>query len=204
MQLKNHDSAEGKRVWLQNGEPERLFAAYQSGGLDNDLEKEIALKLMGLCGLRTAEMLDVQPRDLHEIEDEDGETHYKLRVRHGKGNKDRDTYVPQRFADLLRTYERAYEVPRDVPFVDRNRRTIQRWVGRSSTYTASETNESDWLNVSCHDLRRSWAMRLLDSGTAPTVVMELGGWENYRTFKEHYLGHHSDATVASEASKAFS
>jgi integrase len=203
LQLENHDSSDGKRVWLQNGEPQQLFAAYDDGGLDNSLEKEIALKLMGLCGLRTAEMLDVTPSDIHEIQDDEGDTHYKLRVRSGKGDKDRDTYVPQRFADLLRTYERAYGIAQDAPFVERDRRTIQRWTNRAAEYVASETQNGDWTNVSCHDLRRSWAMRLLDSGTAPTVVMELGGWENYRTFKDHYLGHHSDATVASEASKAF-
>lgn len=190
-------------MWLQNGEPQQLFAAYDSG-LDDDLEKEVALKLMGLCGLRTQEMLDVTPSDLTTIEDDDGDTHYKLRVRHGKGDKDRDTYVPQRFADQLRTYERAYGIGQHEPFVSRDRRTIQRWVNRAAEYVASETNNGDWTNVSPHDLRRSWAMRLLDSGTSPTVVMELGGWENYRTFKDHYLGHHSDATVASEASKAFS
>ena len=76
-------------------------------------------------------------------------------------------------------------------------------MARAGDHTVSVTGEQAYAKVTPHDLRRSWATVLLDTGTAPTVVMELGGWENYRTFKDHYLGHHSDATIAAEVSDAF-
>lgn len=204
MQVENHEGSDGKRVWMQQDELDTLFGAYNGNGdaLDDDMEKELALRLMGECGLRTQEMLDATPGDITTVEVEDGEL-TKLRVRSGKNDKDRETVVPPRFADLLRTYERAYGIADGDSFVSRDRRTIQRWVARAGDHAATVTGESAYSEVTPHDLRRSWAMVLLDSGTGPTVVMELGGWENYRTFKEHYLGHHSDATIAREVAGAF-
>lgn len=204
MQVKDHDSFDGKRVWMDQNELDTLFGAYNGNGdaLDDDMEKEYALRLMGECGLRTQEMLDATPADVSTVNTDDGDL-TKLRVPDGKNGKDRETVVPPRFADLLRNYKRAYSVADDDPFIDRTRRTIQRWVASAGEYVASETGNSNWEHVTPHDLRRSWAMVLLDSGTGPTVVMELGGWENYKTFKESYLGHHSDATIAKEVAGAF-
>lgn len=204
MQLKDHPDDDGKRVWLNKPELDTILAVYkgENGSLDDDLEKEYALRLMGECGLRTQEMLDVTPDDIHTVETDEGEL-TKLRVVNGKNGKDRETIVPDQLAHDLRNYERAYAVADGQPYVDRSRRTIQRWMERAGEHVASETGNSDWEHVTAHDLRRSWAMVLLDNDTAPTVVMELGGWENYKTFKEHYLGHHSDNTIAREVAGAF-
>ncbi|RJT06554.1 site-specific integrase [Halococcus sp. IIIV-5B] len=203
MQVEDHDADDGQRVWMSRDELAALFGSYSGGAdaLDDNLEKELALRLMGQCGLRTAEMLTVTPGDITMAEIEEGQL-TKLRVSDGKTG-DRETVIPPRLADQLRTYQRAYGVADDDLFIDRNRRTIQRWVARAGDHAASVTEESAYSKVTPHDLRRSWAMVLLDSGTGPTVVMELGGWENYRTFKDHYLGHHSDATIHAEVSGAF-
>lgn len=152
----------------------------------DDHEKEIALRLMGECGLRTQEMLSVTPDDVSSVETESG-TLTKVRIPSGKGDKFRETTAPDRLADLLRMFERGYGVEQDAPYVDRSRRTIQRWVEAAGEHTATRTGESAYEQVTAHDLRRSWAMVLLDSGTAPTVVMTLGGWENYTTFREHHM-----------------
>lgn len=203
-QLEDHDTDDGKRVWMNREELETLFDAYSGNGdsLDDHMEKEYALRLMGQAGLRTQEMLDASPGDITTVNTNDGEL-TKLRVPDGKNDKYRETVIPEQLASDLRTYRRACMDSDDDPFIDRTRRTIQRWVASAGEHVASETDNSNWEHVTPHDLRRSWAMVLLDSGTGPTVVMELGGWENYKTFKESYLGHHSDATIAEQVAEAF-
>lgn len=205
MDVENHPDSDGAQVWLDGeNELETMLEVYNGGdgSLDDDLEKEYALKLMGQCGLRTQEMLDVCPEHLYEVETDEG-TITKLKVPDGKGGKRRETVVPNTLARDLRQYERAYSVAEDTPYVDRGRRTIQRWMDRAGDHIAEETGNDNWALVSAHDLRRSWAQKLVDNGTVTSVVMELGGWDSYVTFREHYLGHISDNRIASEIDGGF-
>lgn len=196
--------ADDKQVWLNQDELQRLFGIFGNGdeSLDNNMEKEVAVKLMGIAGCRTQEMLDATPGDLKQVETDEG-TLIQLHIPDGKGGKERHTVVPERFADFLNTYARAYDIADDEPFVDRNRRTIQRWMNSAGEYMAELTGESNWSYLSAHDLRRVAAMRFVDAGTAPTVVMECFGWENYKTFRDHYMDRHSDSSIARETAKAF-
>ena len=197
-------SADDKQVWLNQDELQRFFGIFGDGdeSLDNNMEKEVAVKLMGISGYRTQEMLDATPGDLKTVETDEG-TITKLNIPNGKNGKERDTIVPERFADFLNTYARAYGIDDDEPFVNRNRRTIQRWMNAAGEYMAELTGEDNWMYLSAHDLRRVAAMRFVDAGTAPTVVMELFGWENYKTFRQHYMDRHSDSAIARETGKAF-
>lgn len=209
MRLEEHDNSDGKRVRLTKDELTALFDAYSGDGdsLTDDMEKEIALRLMGQCGLRTTEMTEVSPSNLRTIETADG-THTKLQVLKGKGDKDkedkyRETFVPEGLADLLRAFQRSTGVGETDPYVDRDRSTIHRWTNRASEHMATVTGDSDWQEVGSHDLRRSWAMALLDDDVNAITVMELGGWENYTTFREHYLSNLSDETIARQVGPVF-
>lgn len=207
MQTEAMDMADDKRVWLNHDELKDFFKKFdkkKSGEdcHDDNMEKEVAVKLMGVSGCRTQEMLDATPGHLRTVETDEG-TITKLHIPDGKDGKERDTIVPERFGDFLSTYARAYGIDESEPFVDRNRRTIQRWMNAAGEHMAELTGKEDWSHFSAHDLRRCAAMHLVNSGTAPTVVMDLFGWENYKTFREHYMERHSDSALARETAKAF-
>ena len=78
-------------------------------------------------------------------------------------------------------------------FIPYSKRTLLRRVEGRAEDLADETGEEGWRHVRPHDLRRSWGT-LLVSGTAkgdgvnPRTAMEWGGWEDWRTFRDRYLG----------------
>jgi len=71
--------------------------------------------------------------------------------------------------------------------------------GRERCY--AETGEDGWEYVGPHDLRRSWGVRLLEAGVLPSVVMEWGGWEDWQTFRNHYLAEFSPEALRRERGK---
>lgn len=101
----------------------------------------------------------------------------------------------------MRSYANAVGLEDDEPIVDVTRRTLQRWV-KSAAEDAGE--DKGWQYVTTHDLRRSWGHNAIESDVLPTLVQEWGGWDDWATFKEHYLGSHSDRVAAREARKMFS
>jgi hypothetical protein len=42
-----------------------------------------------------------------------------------------------------------------------------------------------------HDVRRRWGSLLVGREVEPGLVMEWGGWGDWETFREHYLGAYS-------------
>ncbi len=79
------------KVWLSENEAERFLAAAEN------TEQRIAFGLGVRCGLRSGEWLDVTPRD---VVDTDAGT--MLRVWEGKGDKFRETPMPQELATMIR------------------------------------------------------------------------------------------------------
>lgn len=63
-----------------------------------------------------------------------------------------------------------------------------RWVEHAGKILQKETGEEGWGWVTPHDLRRSWGTQLLEADVSPWIVMEWGGWENWETFRDNYLG----------------
>jgi integrase len=151
---------------------------------------EVAIRLMGDCGLRVAEVLDVTPRNISRRSD--GRS-WKLEVVAGKDTsgeydqgKHRETWLPR---DLEARINRLVQdaVDDDEPVVDRSKRTVQNWVERACDRAADETGDDDYRRVSTHDLRRCWAHHLLvEERVSPRIVMALGGWDSYDAI-EPYL-----------------
>ena len=186
---------EGRKVWLSESEVDRLMNHVE------DPETRIALRLMVECGLRTKEVMRTRPADVRDIDgDSEG---YKLRVWEGKGDKYRETWIPEDLAESVRMFvsmsERDIE-PGDA-LLGMSRRTLQRRIESAREDLEAETGDEGWQYLSAHDLRRTWGTQAIEAGVIPTLVMQAGGWEDFKTFQKHYMGVHSDSVLAQEASK---
>ena len=172
-------------VWMSREEYRELPRAADS------FEREVAIRLMGDCGLRVAEVLDVEPRHVTRMSDG---RHYWLEVVGGKdttgeyeGGKYRETWLPVDVETLINRYVQAEELADDEPLIGRTTRTLQNWVDDAGATAADVTGDQDYRRVSTHDLRRSWANHLLvEEGVSPRIVMALGGWSSYNAI-EPYL-----------------
>lgn len=173
---KEETDSGGFCCWLQEKEKQQLLEYY------DDYERDIAIKLMLKCGLRSEEVPRVSANCIQES-DADFQV---LKVPEAKRGY-RETFIPQ---DLATEIKSVYKVKDDVgindPIIQVTPRTVQNWVYDASEALADETGNKDWLDVSAHDLRRTWATSLIQSGVTGDVVMDWGGWEDYQIFRNHY------------------
>lgn len=167
---------------------------------------EIALRLMGDCGLRVGEIAEVTPNDISRHTDG---RHYKLEVRAGKDTtgeydegKQRETWLPVDLEARINRFVQNDINDRgpDDSLVDRSVRTLQTWVDRSAAAASEATGNRDYEPVSSHDLRRCWAHHLLvEEGVSPRIVMALGGWNSYDAI-EPYLAAPSERNIIDQMS----
>jgi site-specific recombinase XerD len=139
------------------------------------LRDQALLELMYAAGLRAAETVGVNVRDLDLKE--------HLLMVEGKGNKQRVTLFGPTCAEVLRTYiekERVASVGEDALFTNGHgkrltTRTVQnvvkRWARRAGLPP----------EVSPHTLRHSFATHLLDGGADLKSVQQLLGHESLAT-----------------------
>ncbi|WP_202979393.1 site-specific integrase [Natrinema versiforme] len=171
------------------------------------LEEEIALRLMGDCGLRIGEVGDVSYSHVKRMPDGSG---YKLRVVHGKDTtgeldegKFRETWLPDGLERWLYRYKSENELNEDEELITVTRRTLNNWVDYAAEGAAEETGDDDYRKLSSHDLRRQWAQHLLvEQRVNPRVVMSLGGWSSYDAI-EPYLNAPTDSHIAEEMEAVF-
>lgn len=195
MRLKDYNERDGKRVWLSEKEIQRLLNAIDP----NHREMRAALLLAARCGLRRNEIVGVTPADLVSTDTGrivrvwDRETGKGT----GKGDKYREVPCPDALADVA--LGMANEP--DEPLVGVYPSTIYDWVQRCAQRCRAETRDEGWQFVGPHDLRRSWGIRLLESGVLPSVVMEFGGWDDWETFRDHYLAEFSPEAIRRERGK---
>lgn len=162
------------RVWLHAADKQALLEYYA-----DDPIKQVAIRLMLESGLRVEEVPRVTANDLQYSEDGD---YHQLKVREAKRGR-RDTVVPVSLAQQIRTVSNIQD---GGVVVEVTPRTVRNWVYEAAEALREETGEPDWGKVSPHDLRRSWATGLIQSGVPESDVMDYGGWENYETFRDHY------------------
>lgn len=172
-------------VWMSRGE----FWAIRREAETH--EHEVAIRLMGNCGLRVAEVLDVEPRHISRMSDG---RHHWLEVVSGKDTtgefsqgKHRETWVPVETEAAINRFVQSEGLANDEPLIDRSKRTVQYWIEKAAAAAADETGDDDYHRVSTHDLRRCWANYLLvEEHVSPRIVMALGGWSSYDAI-EPYL-----------------
>jgi site-specific recombinase XerD len=138
-----------------------------------NLKHRALLMLLYSAGLRVGEVVRLRPADL----DADRGL---VRVRRGKGGKDRYTLLAQRAAEAVGTYRDAYPTdrwlfPGDRPGRHVTTRSVQRMVKTVAEAAGIEKN------VTTHTLRHSFATHLLEGGTNLRVIQELLGHESART-----------------------
>jgi integrase len=186
VRLKDYDEREGKRVWLSEAELSLLLDELQPG------EQRVAGILMGRCGLRRQEAVGVTPGDITST------SHGQVvRVWEGKGDKYREVPAPDQLVTATLSMDRLAG-DSVVTVADS---TLWNWTNRAAQHCRAETGEEGWQFVGPHDLRRSWGVRLLESGVLPSVVMEWGGWEDWQTFRDHYLAEFSPEALRRERGK---
>ncbi|MFB6302786.1 MAG: tyrosine-type recombinase/integrase [Haloferacaceae archaeon] len=189
MRRRDYDDADGKRVWLSQNELDDLLDE------PDDTLRSVALALAGRCGLRRHEVVGVTPADLV-----DGPTGTHVRVE-GKGGHYREPPVPSDLQTKIGAYVDVADVEHDAPIVDRDPKTVERWVISAAEARREDTDDVGWADVRPHDLRRSWGTLLLEHGVEPGMVMEWGGWRDWQTFRESYLGEFSPEAVRREREK---
>ncbi|MER0442885.1 tyrosine-type recombinase/integrase, partial [Emticicia sp. W12TSBA100-4] len=105
----------------------------------------------------------------------------RLRVAHGKGNKERYTLLSEKLLSLLEEYWRAYR-PKVYLFEGKlvgkpmKTRTIQFHVAIGRACLLSPER-----HLSCHTLRHSFATHLLDAGTDVHTIQQLLGHSHIST-----------------------
>lgn len=140
--------------------------------LDNPKHRAL-LMLMYSAGLRVGEVVRIR------IEDLDPERKL-IRVRGGKGRKDRYTLLSDRALDAIREYITDYGpstwlFPGERPNRPLSSRTAQRIV------EIAQQKAGVRIHTSPHTLRHSFATHLLESGTDLRYIQELLGHASPRT-----------------------
>jgi len=190
MRLKDYDTQDGKRVWLSEREIQQFLDEAQG-------PRQRAAFLLGVrCGLRRDEILEVRPAHLHETE-----IGQVLRIWHGKGDKYREVPVPVELATIITTLADQEDVGNARVVGTEHGSTIYRWVQGAGERLREETGDPGWSEIGPHDLRRSWGIRALEAGVLPSVVFEWGGWDDWQTFRDHYLAEFSPEALRRERAK---
>lgn len=197
MRLKPFDEDDGYKVWLSGDELEMLIDEMGSSKR-KPAKKRMAGELGGYCGLRRDEAAKTRPADVSGTG-----TKPMLRVWEdaAKLDKYRETPCPPDLARRIQAATTWGEVEPDDSVLDVTGRTINRWVKNAGERLYAKTGDEGWREVRSHDLRRTWGTRMLESGVLPVVVMWHGGWDDWETFRESYLGEFSPEALDRERGK---
>lgn len=125
------------------------------------------------AGLRVGELLDLHVSDIHSDTK-------RIRVRQGKGRKERYTLLADQTLLALRAYYRRYQ-PKVLLFP--NPHTGRRLTSRTIQQRFLDQRKALGFpkDATLHSLRHSFATHLLLSGTDVTAIQKLMGHESIRT-----------------------
>jgi integrase/recombinase XerD len=150
------------------------------------------IKLIYCCGLRLSECLTLTKQDIISSEN-------KLRIRGGKGNKDRTIPLPAPMLEDLRAYWAFHRHPTLIfPNVGRGDNTPEALAKRMHCATSTMPHNSlqrllviarkelDLPDATPHTLRHSFATHMIEGGASLHTVQHLLGHANIST-TEIYL-----------------
>ncbi len=157
------------------------------------------LKLIYCCGLRLSECLNLT---IHDVIGSEG----KLRIRAGKGNKDRTIPLPAAMLKDLRDYWKFHRHPLLLfPNAGRGDHTPQALAKRMRTATSTMPHNSlqrllvlarkelNLPDATPHTLRHSFATHLIEGGASLHTVQHLLGHAYLNTTEIYlHLTHHSE------------
>jgi len=186
------DSGGRTKCWLSRDELDRLERTAGAGAW----KREVAIQLMGRCGLRASEVS--YPAYEHLRWSEDGEC-WMFEVR-GKnissnGPNIRYAWMPDSIQDDIRKFSRERGLSPCESWVRDVAGSIRRWVKWAAHEIADETGDERWREVSSHDLRRSWATyHLVERQVDVRTMMSIGGWSDYSAI-EPYLAEPTESRI---------
>lgn len=153
---------------LSINEVERMIAS------TSNIKHRAMLTIMYSAGLRRMELLQLKPGDI------DSER-MLIKVKQGKGKKDRYTLLSTKALELLRLHYRLNR-PKTYLFEPNGRagmevsdRTIDQIVKQSAKRVKITKN------ISCHTLRHSFATHLLEKGVNIKLIQEFLGHTSIKT-----------------------
>ena len=186
------DSGDVTKCWLSPDELDRLETVAGRDGW----AREVAMQLMGRCGLRASEVN--YPSDEHLRWSDDGDVWlFEVRGKNTKGGspKIRDAWMPEEVADDVHKFSRERGLGASETWVDVSTPSVRRWVNEAAQTAAQETNDERWSHVSSHDLRRSWATyHLVERQVDVRTMMSIGGWSDYSAI-EPYLAEPTEKRI---------
>ncbi len=155
-----------------------------------NLRHRTLLAILYGCGLRVAEVTQLKVSDIDSARN-------VLRVRHGKGRKDRQTLLPAKLLELLRCYWRSQR-PTDwlFPGADSTRPISAKAVFLACRKATQRAGISKPIHP--HSLRHAFATHLLEAGVNLRTIQILLGHANLET-TARYL-HVADVAVRTTAS----
>jgi len=186
------DSDDVTKCWLSPDELDRLERTAGRNGWT----REVAVQLMGRCGLRASEVN--YPGDEHLRWSDDGDVWlFEVRGKNTKGGepKLRDAWMPEDVADDVHKYSRERGLDASEVWVDASTPSVRRWVKEAAQTVAEEADDERWSEVSSHDLRRSWATyHLVERQVDVRTMMSIGGWSDYSAI-EPYLAEPTEKRI---------
>jgi integrase/recombinase XerD len=154
-------------VVLSRDEVQRLLDAVR------DPRYRVALMLAYSAGLRLSEILELRVEDIDSAR-------MVLRVREGKGARDRYALLSPVMLERLRAYWKRYRPATSLfPGQGGDRPVSESTLQRACTRAAREAGLSKGVGV--HTLRHSFATHLLESGTDIRVIQRLLGHSSIST-----------------------
>ncbi len=133
----------------------------------------MCLQLIYACGLRLREGTQLQVLDIDS-------QRMLVRVRQGKGGKDRFVPLAPRVLELLRAYWQRQR-PRPWLFPARHQQTPLPATTLQKTFKLVVRQSGIPKDASIHTLRHSYATHLLERGVSLRVIQELLGHQSPRT-----------------------
>lgn len=152
---------------LSQGELKRFFAVIR-----NPKHKAMFMTLYG-AGLRVSELINLRVADIDSAR-------MLLRVRQGKGQKDRYVKLPAHLLQSLRDYYRQHRpgsslFPAKGDDKPMNRLTVNRIASRLARLAGIAKR------ISAHTFRHSYATHMLDAGADLRTIQVLLGHRNIKT-----------------------
>jgi len=137
------------------------------------LRHRALLAILYGCGLRVAEVTQLKVSDIDSAR-------HVLRVRHGKGRKDRQTLLPAKLLELLRRYWRTRRPAEWLfPVADPSRPISAKAVFLACRQAAQRAGLTKPVHP--HSLRHAFATHLLEAGVNLRTIQILLGHANLET-----------------------
>jgi site-specific recombinase XerD len=154
-------------VVLSKEEVRQFFAAVKR------LKTRALLMTIYACGLRVSEVVHLQVGDIDSAR-------MAIRVRQGKGRKDRYVMLSAKLLEVLREYWKEHRPPLWLfPGLDPNVPLNRKAVNQACAYAGRRAGLSK--RISPHSLRHSFATHLLEAGTDIRTIQALLGHRSLRT-----------------------